>query len=416
MNAIPVKAARLVFICAILLLLTGIAAAGSTLPPVPGHMTTLTTDHFYIKYNPEGKVPLTTTLDESLAAYAIVDTFFMGFHNKTTLIVADSYNEFRLITGIGDIPEDTTGLNFNEGSRGTVAIKSPHLVPNYRQVLTYHLARIMERTLMQEYHNPPEWFQDGLAAYVASDITDEQRETAAEKARTGNWMTLAEIEKVYANRTVYNENSPETLAARGQAFLLMEYVGQTYGNRTLVNILTDFGYSGNISQSFKNSTGHTPEKFNEDLRKVMFGPVATPVPTPPVIVKEYISGYVRDGAGNPVAGHEVTITGDKVNTTVTTNESGYYAAEVTFGLLKVNMQVNGYEYNNTVPVNPGENKVYDITINDLDLNEEARSILPALRLPDMPEISVNSTLAGATVGLVNLLALVWIVSVLRRNL
>ncbi len=358
-------------------------------------------------------MPVTATLDESLAAYATVNSFFPGHHNRTTLVVADSYNEYRLITGIGDIPEEATACNFHDGPRGIVAIKSPALVPNYRQILTYHLARIMERTIPETYHSPPEWFQDGLAAYVASHITDDQRAQAAENARTGKWMTLPELERAYANMTVYNENSPESMAVKAQSFLLVEHVGNTYGNRTLVNILTDFGDCGNINQSFKNRTSLTADQFNEDLRKIMIGPVVTPVPTQTPEIKEYLSGYVRDGAGNPLADKMITITGDTVNTTVPTDMSGYYAAEVSFGVLNVNMKGAGFEYDNTVSVNPGENRVYNITIAGLNTNQGA---LPGLKLPEVPAAKLDSTVAVAAIVLVDILALIWIIRVFRRNL
>ena len=390
--------------------------AGTTLPETPGYMATLATDHFYVKYNPQGKVPLTATLDESLAAYEKVNQFFQGYHNKTTLVVADSYNEYRLITGIGDIPENATACDFNDGPRGTVLIKSPDLVPNYRQVLTYHMARIMERTIMQEYHNPPEWFQDGLAAYVASDITEKQRAQAAEEARAGRWMNLTQLEKVYANKTVYNENSAESKAARAQSYLLVEYVGSTYGNRTLVNILDDFGYCGDINRSFQNRTSGTPEEFNQNLRKVLIGPVNTATPTTPVDEKEYLSGYARDGVNNPIAGKDVRITGGNVNTTVTTDKNGYYAAEVDFGVLNVSVTGEGYRYENTVAVNPGENKVFNITIAGLN-TKQATSTLPAMGLPAMPSLGDQGSIAAmCALMLANLLALAVMALIMRRNI
>lgn len=396
--------------------MAGGAVAGTTLPPTPDYMTTLTTEHFYLKYNPQGKVPLTTTLDESLAAYEKVDNFFMGYHNKTALVVADSYNEYRIVTGIGDIPENASACNFNEGPRGTVAIKSPDLLPNYRQVLTYHMARIMERTIMQEYHNPPQWFQDGLAAYVASDVTEKQRAQAAEEARAGKWKNLTQVEQIYANMTVYNENSAESRAARAQSFLLAEYVGSTYGNRTLVNILNDFGYCGDINQSFENRTTQTPEKLYADLQKVLIGPVGTTANnTAPVEEKEYLSGYARDGSNNPIAENQVTITGTDVNTTVTTDKNGYYAAEVNYGILNVSMAGNGFQYHNTVPVNPGENKVYNITISGLNV-KQGTSILPAIQFPAIPSLGkINGLVALGAIVLANVLALIIMLWVLRRN-
>lgn len=358
---------------------------------------------------------MTKTIDESTGAHGKVDAFFYGYHNKTTLVVAESNNEFRVITGIGDIPENATALDFNDGARGIVAIKSPELLPNYKQVLTYHMARIMERTILVVYHSPPQWFQDGLAAYVASDITDKQRVQAEEYARTDRWMTLSELESVYDNMTVYNEGSPETKAARTQSFLLIEYVGSTYGNRTLVNILDDFGYVGDINKSFLNRTSQIPEKFNQDTKNLLIGPVTTPILTPEVEEKEYVSGYVRDGAGNPITGNKITFTGDDTNTSVVTDKSGYYAVEVSFGLLNVNMKGAGFEYNNTIPVNYGENKVFNITISGLNVNQETQPLLPTVQLPAVPSVSLNTSLTGIAVLLANIVAGIVIVWVLRRN-
>ena len=388
---------------------------GSTLPPAPDYFTTFSTDHFNVKYNPSGKVPLTKTIDESMGAYGKVDTFFYGYHNKTTLVVAESNNEFRVVTGIGNIPENATALDFNDGARGVVAIKSPDLLPNYKQILTYHMARIMERTILEVYHSPPKWFQDGLAAYVASDITDKQRAQAEEYARTEQWMSLPKLESVYDNMTVYNEGSPETKAAKAQAFLLVEYVGSSYGNRTLVNILADFGYSGNINKSFLNCTSQLPEKFNQDAKSTLIGPVTTPTPIPEVEAREYVSGYVRDGTGNPLTGNKITFTGDDTNTSAVTDKSGYYAAEVSFGLLNVNMKGANFEYNNTIPVNQGENKVFNITISGLNVNKENQPLLPTVQLPAIPAVSLNTSLTGIAIILANIVAGIVVVWVLRRN-
>lgn len=410
------KAVRFVLICILLPLLAGVALAGSTLPPAPDFLTTLATDHFYLKYNPDGNLPMTPTLDGSMAAYEKVDAFFQGsFRNKTTLEVAYNNNEFRILTGIGDVPDNSTALDFNEGPRGTVVIKSPLILPDFTRVLTYHMARIAERTMLAEYHNPPEWFQDGLAAYVASDMTPEQRAVAEQQAKGGQWRTLPELEAVSVNKTVYNENSAEVKAARGQAFLLIEAVGNTYGNRTLVAILADFGDGGNLSQSFVNKTGKTPDKFNSDLKNLLLGPVTETHPTPVPEEKEYVSGYLRDEAGNPLANEQITFSGSDFNTTVNSDTKGYYAAEVSFGVLNVSIAGKDFNYRNTVPVNMGENKVFNITITGTSRQNQA--LIPALALPGLPSLGQASNLvAGVVILIADLLAILAIAWVLKRNL
>ncbi|HMK47610.1 MAG TPA: hypothetical protein VK436_13370 [Methanocella sp.] len=305
---------RLALVCTLLLLLAGIAVAESSILPAPEYMTTQSADHFTIKYNPEGKVDMTKVLKDSAAAYDKIDRFFLGYHNNTTVKIADSNEEYRAITGMDDVPDSIQAIDFSDEGKDTIIIKSPNILPDFRQIMTYHMAKNAERNMLRVYHTPPAWFDEGLAEYVASNITDGDRNYSADLAKQSRWMPLDQIDKIYESTTIYNMNSTDNKNARIQSFLLVERVGHIYGNLTLLDILTDFGQQGDLDNAFMKYTGQKPDDFNRELGEIMIGPqTATASAIPESDSKANISGHVFDANSDLLSNQTINATVSGMN-------------------------------------------------------------------------------------------------------
>ncbi len=194
--------------------------------------TPLQIDNFTIVYNLEKVGYIPDLADSMQSSYNSVDRYFGEYLSisasqngftadsyiiRTTVEVAGDNNEFRLLTELGNLSEDTKAMNWNEGINGLVVIKSPDTLPDFRQVLTYQMARIAERTIMTKYRSMPEWYLDGTATYVADNVTDSQRSAALMAAVQGKWMSLDELDAAYKNMTIYNAGEPYFYNARAQS-------------------------------------------------------------------------------------------------------------------------------------------------------------------------------------------------------
>ncbi len=94
---------------------------------------------------------------------------------RTTVVVAGANSEFRLFINVGDAPDTARALNWNVGYNGLIMIKSPAMVSDFKQTLKHQMARIAVRTRQEHYKSLPEWYQEGVASYVAGDLTPAQR-------------------------------------------------------------------------------------------------------------------------------------------------------------------------------------------------------------------------------------------------
>ena len=380
------------------------ASSQSLLPPCPEYMSTFEAEKFVIRYNAAEIKSPATIVDSSLGAYDDVARFFGGYPNVTTLEIASDHNELRLLTGLGDAPESYVASNWNEGLRGVVIIKAPAVLPDYRQVLTYHMARIAERNYLTTFR-APEWFQDGFATYVASGVTDEERQLAAEAAVSGEWMALGEMEGAFRNMTIYDADVPEYRQARAQARAFIDHFGKKYGNRSLLGILADFGLHGDLNRSFVDHTGLDPETLSQDLRDELGGVAATPVPSAPVDARGTVEGYLLYSTGEPAEGQTVGFMGDDTFINVTASPAGHYLASLDPGSYDVLLQ--GFPAQESVTIAPGEKASRNFSI-------AAGAVQVS---PEKPAsgISVQGLLLPALLVGINAIMAAAILFILRRN-
>ena len=179
-------------------------------------------------------------------------------------------SEYRLLVNVGDAPDASKALNWNTGYNGLVIIKLPEMLPDFKQVLTHQMARIAVRTRLATYKSLPEWYQDGVAAYVAGDITQDQRFAATTMAATGTWMSLDEVERLYKNMTIYNYDDQKNSDARTEAATLVDK-STCMAPWVLIAIIDDYTESGNLEQAFINQTTFTSDTLNTVYKNLIAG-------------------------------------------------------------------------------------------------------------------------------------------------
>jgi hypothetical protein len=374
-------------------------------------------DNFTIIYNQEkvGKIP--DLVESVLFSYGNIDRYFdehmkssfiqnsfvsNSYMFRTTIEIAADNNEFRLLTGVGNIPDDRKALNWNEGVNGLVIIKSPDILPDFRQVLTYQLTRIAERTIMTKYRSMPEWYLDGTATYIAGNVTEDKQNAAMAAATRGTWMSLSDLEAAYGNMTVYNEDEPYYYNARAQSAILVNNIAQTYGNSNLIGILNDYTDNGNLTRAFMNHTGgHDPESINADLMKKLADKQVS-VPSPEQ--KGGVYGYLNGGNGTPIGGQLISFSGAGTVTNVITGESGSYSMSLTPATYRISVPGQRMSGSDIVTVKAGEAVQRNVTLQvPLPAGASSSTIKPGdLVIPGL-------------VAAVNLIALVALLAVLRRN-
>jgi hypothetical protein len=240
-----------------------------------------TTDqNIILMYNP-GTVPdYLGVLNTAKEVHEEIGEFFGGFPYTTTVVVAGANSEFRLFINVGNAPDTATALNWNVGYNGLIIAKSPAMLPDFKQTLKHQMARIAVRTMQTNYKSLPEWYQDGVASYVAGDLTPDQRVTVSMKAVTGQWMSLEDIERAHRNMTIYNYDEQQNRDVRSHAAALVDNIGTRFGSSSLLRIIDNYTESGNLTQSFVNRTTFTPDDLDLALMNSLSGGASvSPVPT-----------------------------------------------------------------------------------------------------------------------------------------
>ena len=310
--------------------------------PKYSYLASQTINNFTLMYNPEkiGSGDLAQARELAQRADDRVNDFFKfsgaelfkGIRFKTTVAIAADNAEFRLLVNVGNAPDGAKAVNWNAGINGLVAIKSPAMLPDFGPVLTHQMARIAERTRLNDHYGLPEWYQDGLASYVASDIPQDQRYAVVNTAAVDAWTPPDALEKAYGNMTIYNMDEPGNQLARAHAAMLVEHIGTLYGNASLVGIVDDFSVWGDFNRSFVNRTGFTPDALDREFRDSLFNEArATVVPSG----NGTVEGYLWNTEGMAVAGAKLAFTRQNVTVTVTTDAAGRYRAELAQGQYQI---------------------------------------------------------------------------------
>lgn len=245
-------------------------------------LTTRTGDHFEMRYNPSTVAGIPEVAAIVMKAQDDIDRLFGEYIHYTTFVIAGTDSEFRLCVNVGDAPDTARALNWNAGYNGLVVIKSPAMIADFKPALVHQMARIAVRSRMNTtYQSMPEWYQDGVASFIAGDLTQAQRAAVTVKAATGKWQSLTELEWAYKNMTIYNYDEQKYRDARAQAAVLVDDIGTKFGGKKLVSIIEGYMDNGNLTDAFVKGTTFTPEAMNMALMNSLFDNTATsPSPSP----------------------------------------------------------------------------------------------------------------------------------------
>ena len=245
-------------------------------------LTTRTGDHFEMRYYPTSVTGIPEVAAIVMKAQDDIDRLFGEYIHYTTIVIAGTNSEFRLFVNVGDVPDTARALNWNAGYNGLIVIKSPAMIADFKPTLVHQMARIAVRSKMNTtYHSMPEWYQDGVASFIAGNLTQAQRAAVTVKAATGKWKSLTELEQAYNNMTVNNYDEQEYRDARAQAAVLVDDIGARFGGKKLIAIIGDYKDDGNVTGAFIKETTFTPEEMSLALMNTLAGnTAASPSPSP----------------------------------------------------------------------------------------------------------------------------------------
>ncbi len=228
-------------------------------------LTTRTGDHFEMRYNPNTVTGITDVATIVMDTQENIDRLFGEYIHYTTIVIAGTNSEYGLFVNVGDAPDTSRALNWNAGYNGLIVIKSPAMIADFKPVLVHQMARIAVRSKMNTtYQSMPVWYQDGMASFIAGDLTLAQRGAVTVKAATGKWESLTELEWDYDNMTIYNYDEQKYRDARAQAAVLVDDIGTKFGGKKLVAIVEDYMENGNLTDAFVKETTFTPEALSAD--------------------------------------------------------------------------------------------------------------------------------------------------------
>jgi hypothetical protein len=291
-------------------------------------LTTRTGDHFEMRYNPNTVSGIPEVASMVMKAQDDIDRLFGEYIHYTTIVIAGTNSEFGLFINVGDAPDTARALNWNAGYNGLIVIKSPAMIADFKQALVHQMARIAVRSKMNTtYQSMPEWYQDGVASFIAGDLTQAQRGAMMIKATTGKWKSLNELEQAYKNMTIYNYDEQEYRDARAQAAVLVDDIGARFGGKKLVAIIDDYKGDGNVTGAFIKETTFTPEEMSLALMNMLAGntaaspspgpiaggtntsqtgtspsPTASPTSAPTAAPTDQVTKYVNDSMPEQAAG------------------------------------------------------------------------------------------------------------------
>jgi hypothetical protein len=362
-------------------------AAGETVsgyvPVVPDGFATQWDPNVDIYYSSGGARDVAEVATDSSLAYATVSRFFGESPDRVKVIIGSSQQEYENIMGVGKLPDYSMGAGWGDGDIGTIVIKSPELVPNFQTVLTHELTHIATRDYIFGYkYALPDWLSEGLAVYVSSDLPQDKRRMINDQCREGKLMSIDSLNNVLRSSTAADASINQVGSAYTQSGLLVEYIGSKYGNQTLLRILDAFGPSGDLNSAFMMVIGKTPQQVDDEWQSGLKGELDR---VDGKILEQTVDGYIINQHGAPMPNETVSFTALRNDSIVQgtvykamTNDSGYYALNVTYGPLSVISDKAEYEgFNQTITLGRKDTKFLNVTLNgtalELRLAAEAKA-------------------------------------------
>jgi hypothetical protein len=353
----------------------GIDYSAGFIPEAPKGFQTISGQDFDICYGPEGQGDVAAVADAASAAYAEAGAFFHGTPFHPTIIVASNHEEYEDILNAGSLPEYSVSSGWGEGSRSAIVIKRPEAVPNFQVAMAHEMAHIATRSYIRGYkYALPEWFSEGLAVYVSSDLPEAKMGMVEDNCVSGTLMSIDGLERIHRLSATDNVTPDRVSLAYMQSGLLVKYIADKYGNESLLRVLDHFGPVGDLDSVFASVVGDTPNEVNfrwqRELKRDLDARDGR-------ILEQSVQGYINDHHGRPMANETVSFTalrnGSPVLGTVytaVTDEAGQYSVNVTYGPLKAISEKYEYAgFNDTITVVRGKSMFLNVTLNGTALEE-----------------------------------------------
>lgn len=310
------------------------------IPRPPHGFTLYVADHFNMYYDPSGADNLSAILADADYAYDTTSAFFGPDQYMTTVIIADSHGQYASMLNDPDLPDASLASGWGYGDTGTIAILSPGLIPNFRTVITHELTHIAVRDFLSGYrYDMPDWFFEGLSVYVSDGISPAARSVIEDECRQQRIMSIPLIEELHEHSTDPDTNMTELSDAYTESGMIVEYIGEHYGNDTIRHIITDFGRTGDLDTAFEDVTGKTPDQVADDWYSGLKLELDI---RDGVILEQQVYGNVTDQHGKPVPNQTVTFTAMRNDSPVygkkyvaVSDASGHYEVNVTYGQIGV---------------------------------------------------------------------------------
>jgi hypothetical protein len=342
-------------------------------------------------------------------AFGTVTSFYGQYNYRITLILAADHDQYVALlnpdpTETQNISADEVASNYGYGVNGTIVIEVPGLVPDFGAILTQQISDIVLRTeLIGNKYNVPDWFSLGLSNYLSGNITNSSQNSINALASQGKLMTIDQMESI-----LENSNDPNDLSiAEAQASILMEYIGTSYGNSTITNVLTNFGPTGNMDKAFQSVTGRTPDEINTQWQESLNISLNN---LKSLAIAQRIDGYVLDPDGKPVSNlsiYFIPASGGQA-LSATTDSSGFYLLNLSSGTYTAHLFGSSYAtINDVVTLSNSQVLEYNFTFAD-------PTPVPSTVLPASGSSADNGTIY-IVLAAINAIALVLIAFVFWRT-
>jgi hypothetical protein len=367
----------------------------------------------YYNYDSFTPVQISDIYSNMTDAYMGVVNFYGDYLYHTKVILASSHYEYKEILQDSNISELETSYGYGDGDKGTILIKAPALVPDFKSEIAMDMARISIRSnLTNSKYDIPLWFSEGLAMYVSGQLDQQTSTIVDNRYRSGKLMTVDQMD-LFEQRASYPQTDIIDLAAaEAQSGMVIQYIGQQYGNQSLLDIMKSFDTNKNIDSAFVNVTQKTPDAINADWQDT----IATDVDLRDGnTLNQHVRGYVTDTRGSPIAYQTIVFSSLRNDSPVVygklyqgeTDATGYYDVNVTYGLMEVNVDRIGYPlWNDNISVNRKEYKNYNVTLNS--------STIESL-ITQKANTENARELMYIVLGAFNLLAIIVILIILRKT-
>ena len=384
MRFIKTTSALIILLAALPLqaLASGDTVAGYV-PQVPEGFATQWGHNADIYYSSGGASSTAEVAADTDIAYGTVIRFFGQSPGRVKVIIGSSQQEYENIMGVGTLPDYSMGTGWGDGDTGTIVIKSPDQVPDFQTVMTHELTHIAMRDYIFGYkYAVPEWFSEGLAVYVSGDLPADKRRMINDTCREGNLMSIDSLNNVLRTSTAEDASINDVGSAYTQSGLLIEYIGNTYGNGTILRIMNAFGPSGDMNSAFMAVLGKSPQQINEQWQSDLKAELDI---EDGKVLYQKVDGYIVNQHGVPMPNETVSFTALRNDSVVMgtaykamTNGSGFYELNVTYGPLLALSQKPEYDgFSQTITLGRNEVKFLNVTLNgtarELRLAAEAKA-------------------------------------------